>query len=82
MNSLKTLRQLDQNIFAKKSNTFFFYSNRYLHCIRPDCENIFQIVYVISEKIVKKILQTYCCSTELVAVYNFSEIESTFPTPP
>ena len=37
-----------------KSSTLFFYNNRYLHCVRPYCENIFEFVYVILEKSRKK----------------------------
>lgn len=50
LGALKAVRQHGQNISTKNSNTLLFYSNRYLHCIRPQCENILKTVYVILEK--------------------------------
>ena len=54
---LKALRQPSQKSLAKNSNTLFFLSNLYLHFLRRCCENIFKIVYIVSEKIGKKISQ-------------------------
>ena len=40
-------------ILDKNSNTLFFYSNLYLHFLKPYCENIFKIVCIVSENIGK-----------------------------
>ena len=40
-------------ILAKSTNAlffFFFYSNLYLHFLRPCCEDIVKFVYIVSEK--------------------------------
>ena len=41
---------------------YFFYSNLYLHFLRPCCENIFKIVYIVSEKTVNKSHNLLYCS--------------------
>ena len=80
MNSLQALGNLASN-FCKKSKTLFF--TVIVAYIAYHIEKrIFQIVCVISEKIMKNLLQTYCSSPEILAVYNFSEIEITFPILP
>ena len=57
--------------------TIFWKSNRYLHCIRPYCKNIFKIVF--KRKVENSL--TYCSSLQLVIVYNVSEVKSAFPAP-
>ena len=52
---LNALKQAGQKIWPKNLTTYFFCSNRYLHCIRTWCENFFQTVWVVSEKNGKKI---------------------------
>ena len=47
---LKALRQPRQKFWP---NTLFFYSNLYLTFLRSCCENIFDIVCIVSEKIGK-----------------------------
>ena len=80
--SLKALRQPSQKVWAKILTPYFFRSNIYLQFLRPCCENIFKIVCTVSEKLGNKsLILTYCSSLQLVVVYNFSEIKSTFPVP-
>ena len=57
--------------------TIFWKSNRYLHCIRPYCKNIFKIVF--KRKVENS--STYCSSFQLMIVYNVSEVKSAFPAP-
>ena len=48
------LRQPCQKLCRKiLTPYFFFYSNLYLHVLRPCCENIFKIVCTFLEKIGK-----------------------------
>ena len=54
---LKVLRQPTQKFWPKILTPYFFYSNLYLHFLRPCCENIFKFVCIVSEKIGKWISQ-------------------------
>ena len=51
--SLQMLRQPSKKFWPKILTPYFFYSNLYLHFLRPCCENIFKIVCIVSEKIGK-----------------------------
>ena len=44
-------------MLTKKPNTLFFYSNIYLHYVRPCWENIFKFLCIVSQKSWKKISQ-------------------------
>ena len=57
----KAPKQPDQKILAKKSNTLLFYSNRYLHCMKPYCEINFKNVSVITEKMANKLHSLIYC---------------------
>ena len=54
---LNALRQPNQKFWPKILTPYFFYSNLYLHYLRPCCENIFKIVCTVSEKIEKNVSQ-------------------------
>ena len=81
---LTALGQPSQKILPKIL-TPQFYSNLYLHFLRPCCENIFKIVCIVSEKINLLYCYTYiynllyCSSLQPVVCFNFTEIENTFP---
>ena len=71
---LKALKQ------PSRKFCLFFYSNFYLHFLRPCCENIIKIVGYFLRKLGNNSHNfTYCSSLQPVVVYSFSEIESTFP---
>ena len=55
-------------ILAKNSNSLFFYSNLYLHFLRPSCENIFKTVSIGN----KSRNSTYCSSLQRIAAYQWN----------
>ena len=55
--NLRGLHFIHLNILAKNCSTLFFYCNIYLHFLRPCCENIFNIVCIVSKKSEKNIWQ-------------------------
>ena len=74
---LKALRQPSRKCWPKILTPNFFYCNLYLHFLRPCCENIFKIVFIVLEKSYSHNL-THCFLLQPIAVYSSSEIESTF----
>ena len=58
-------------IFSKP----FFYSNRFLHCVRPYCESIFKTVCNFTKKSQNLI---YCSPLQPVVVYNSLKSKVTF----
>ena len=73
---LKALRQLSQKVWPKILTPYFFNSNLYLTFLRSCFENIFKIVCINKTQNLP-----YCSSLQSVVIYNFNEMESTFPVP-
>ena len=46
---MSELRERRQKILGKDFKNLFFYSNLYLHLLRPCSETIFKIVRIVSE---------------------------------
>ena len=76
---LKALRQT--RFWPNIRTSYFFYSNLYLHFLRPCYENVFvKNLYVFFQRKLgnKSHNLSYCSSLQPRVVYNFSEIEITF----
>ena len=81
-NYLKALRQPSQKFSAKNSSALFFQSNLYLDVL----DHAVKIFSKLHGQFLRKVAinltgLTYCFSPQPEVVYNFSEIESTFPVP-
>ena len=50
---------VDKNFGQKFQHSISFYSNLYLHFLRPCCENIFKFVCIVSEKIAEMNLTNF-----------------------
>ena len=73
---------LAKKLWPKILTPSFFYSDFYLHFLRPCYENILKIVSKVLRKVENKSHNlTLCFSLQPTIVYNFSEIKSTFSAP-
>ena len=60
---LKALKQPSQKFWPKILRPYFFYSNLYLHFLRPCCENIFKIVCIVQRKLENRSHNLLCYSS-------------------
>ena len=75
---LNALKQAGQKIWPKNLTTYFFCSNRYLHCIITCCENFFKIVCVVSEKNGEKISKYGKAQQTFVGLQNVLKTSSRY----